>query len=334
MALREIIGQERALRILFGTLRRNRVPSAVLLSGDTGIGKMRTAVNYAKAVNCLSPVEDDCCDHCPSCRKTDAGVHPDVILLLPEEGEIKIDAIRRLEEVLSLRPFEGRRKVVIIDDADAMNLNAANAFLKTLEEPPSDSLILLIASNPDGLPDTIRSRCITIRLYPLSGEGCRKVLSGAVEDGALDAVLKLSMGRPGIALSRDLAGEREWFLKLLRSMEQGDAREVWEDKNAMKSWLDLATLFLRDRVVFAVTGNESDLLYGADPGRHIRGASRNAGGGEGSSAGEQPDRVLGAAFEAYRELLSLRSLLDFNLNKSISWNYVAQIMRSLMVHSY
>ncbi|MCC6346162.1 MAG: DNA polymerase III subunit delta' [Nitrospirales bacterium] len=332
MALRDIIGQEKALKILFGTLRRDRVPSTVLLSGDAGIGKMRSAVNYAKAVNCPSPVEDDCCDRCASCRKTDTGVHPDVATLLPEEGEIKIDAVRRLEEALSLKPFEGRRKVVIVDDADAMNLNAANAFLKTLEEPPRDSLILLVASNPDGLPDTIRSRCTTVRFYPLPDEECRRVLSGAVEAGALDAVLRLSMGRPGLALSRDLAAERAWFLKLLGSMVQGDAREVWEDKNAIKAWLDQAILFLRDRVVFSVTGSGSDLLYGADPASPLP-DSAPLGGRGGGSAGEQADRFLAADFDAYRQLLSLRGLLDFNLNKSISWNYVAQIMRALMAHS-
>ncbi|MFO0753100.1 MAG: DNA polymerase III subunit delta' [Thermodesulfovibrionales bacterium] len=331
MALLDIIGQEKALRILFGTLRRGRVPSAVLLSGDTGIGKMRAAVNYAKAVNCLSPVEDDCCDRCASCRKTDAGAHPDVITLLPEDGEIRIDAIRRLEEALSLKPFEGRRKVVIIDDADAMNLNAANAFLKTLEEPPRDSLLLLVASNPDGLPDTIRSRCTSVRFYPLSDEECRRVLSGAVEGGALDAVLRLSMGRPGLALSGDLAEERAWFLKLLHSMVQGDAREVWEDKNAMRSWLDQATLFLRDRVVFAVTGSGADLLFGEEPEGFLPAAVPGEGRG-GGPAGGQTDRLLRAAFEAYRQLLSLRALLDFNLNKSISWNYAAQIMRSLTAH--
>ncbi|HEX8947341.1 MAG TPA: DNA polymerase III subunit delta' [Dissulfurispiraceae bacterium] len=313
MALRGIIGQERALRIFFGTLRRNRVPSAVLISGDMGIGKRLAAMNYVKAINCLAPADFDCCDECPSCRKIDAGMHPDITVLLPEGDEIKIDSIRKVEEVLFLKPFEGRKKAVIIDDADEMNINAANAFLKTLEEPPPDSLIILITSNPDRLPDTIRSRCMGIRFYPLPLEGCRELVSGGVKAEDLELVLRLSMGRPGLALSDDFKAGREWFMRLLDTMLRGESREVWEDKAAMKSWLDMAFVFLRDMVVFAVTGDESALIY--------------PGAGKGAYKNVKPQAV----FEAWQNLQKLRGLLDFNLNKSISWNYVSAIMQGLKI---
>ena len=313
MALRDIIGQDRALRIFFGTLRRNRVPSAVLVSGDMGIGKRLAAMNYVKAINCLSPVDFDCCDECPSCRKIDAGMHPDITVLLPEGDEIKIDSIRKVEEVLFLKPFEGRKKAVIIDDADEMNINAANAFLKTLEEPPPDSLIILITSNPDRLPDTIRSRCMGVRFHPLPLEGCRKLVSGGVRAEDLELVLKLSMGRPGLALSDDFRAGREWFMGLLDAMLRGESRGVWEDKAAMKAWLDMAFVFLRDMVVFAVTGDESALIY--------------PGAGKGASKNIKPQAV----FEAWQNLQRLRGLLDFNLNKSISWNYVSAIMQGLKI---
>src|SRR5271157_277087 len=126
MALNDIAGQERALRILFGMLKRDRVPSAMLFSGDTGIGKRLAAVSFAKAVNCLEPAASDCCDICSSCRKIDAGTHPDITFTFPEKDEIKIDAIRKLEETLFLKPLEAGKKVAIVDDADAMNINAAN----------------------------------------------------------------------------------------------------------------------------------------------------------------------------------------------------------------
>ncbi len=300
------------MKIFFGTLRRDRVPSAMLLSGDMGVGKRLAALNYAKAVNCLNPVNFDCCDACASCRKIDAEMHPDITVLIPDGDEIKIDMIRKIEEVLFLKAFEGKKKVVIIDDAEAMNINAANAFLKTLEEPPSDSLILLISSNPDSLPDTIRSRCTTIRFYPLPLEGMKKVISREVSAEDMDFVLQLSMGRPGLALSGDFMGEREWFMKLLGNMRQGESKDVWADKNAIKAWLDLAFVLLRDMAVFKVTGNESDLIYG----RGERKIYENAN--------------LRALFDAYQGLLKIRGLLDFNLNKSISWNYVSQIMKMAM----
>ncbi len=299
------------MKIFFGTLKRDRVPSAMLLSGDMGVGKRLAALNYAKAVNCLDPVDSDCCDTCASCRKIDAEMHPDITVLIPDGDGIKIDMIRKIEEVLFLKAFEGRRKVVIIDDAEAMNINAANAFLKTLEEPPSDSLILLISSNPDSLPDTIRSRCTNIRFYPLPLEGMRKVISPEIREEDMDFVLRLSMGRPGLALAGDFMGEREWFMKLLANMRQGESKDIWADKNAMKAWLDLAFVLLRDMAVFKITGDESDLLYGR--GEHKMYGNAN----------------LRPLFDAYQGLLKIRGLLDFNLNKSISWNYVSAMMQSL-----
>ena len=256
MALNDIVGQEKALKILFGMLRRDRVPSALLFSGDTGIGKRLAAVNYAKAINCLEPADLDCCDTCVSCKKIDAATHPDVTLTFPEKGEIKIDAVRKLEGKLFWKALEGGKKIAIVDDADTMNINAANAFLKTLEEPPRDSLVILVSSNPDGLPDTIRSRCIAIRFYPLAHESFRKAVSGAVGQEYMDSVSNLSMGRPGLALASDFVKDMEWFTGLLGSMIHEGSKEAWTDKEAIRTWLDMAFIFLRDMVIFKITGNE------------------------------------------------------------------------------
>ncbi len=312
MALNDVVGQERALRILFGMLRRDRVPSALLFSGDTGIGKRLAAVNYAKAINCLEPVDFDCCDTCVSCKKIDAATHPDVTFTFPEKDEIKIDAVRKLEEKLFLKALEGRKKIAIVDDADTMNINAANAFLKTLEEPPHDSLLVLVSSNPDGLPDTIRSRCIAIRFYPLSHESFRKAVSGAVGQKHMDSASNLSMGRPGLALAGDFVKNMEWFMGLLGSMLHEEAKEAWADKDAIRTWLDMAFIFLRDMVIFKITGNESDMLYAKGDGTFRKKVDIN--------------EIL----DAYKSLQKLRGLLDFNLNKSITWNYVSNMMRTVM----
>jgi DNA polymerase-3 subunit delta' len=311
MALNDIVGQERALRILLGMLRRDRVPSALLFSGDTGIGKRLTAVNYAKAINCLEPANFDCCDTCASCKKIDAATHPDVTFAFPEKDEIKIDAVRKLEEKLFFKALEGRKKVAIVDDADTMNINAANAFLKTLEEPPRNSLVILVSSNPDGLPDTIRSRCIAIRFYPLSNESFRKVVSGGVGKEDMDSASNLSMGRPGLALAGDFVKDMEWFTGLLGSMIHEESKEAWADKEAIKTWLDMAFIFLRDLVIFKITGNESDMLY-AKGNRTFR---------------KKVD--INEILDIYKSLEKLRGLLDFNLNKAITWNYVSSMMRTL-----
>lgn len=195
MALIDVIGQEKAVNILLRTLQRERIPSSYLFSGESGIGKKFTAVNLAKILNCQSREQRakseestpslthqgggqgiDCCDECSSCKKIDAGVHPDFVFIEPESGQIRIEEIRAIDDTLSLKPFEGRWKIVIVDEAHMMNSYAANAFLKTLEEPPKESLIILISSNPDRLPDTIRSRCSRLNFTPLNNEACEKVI--------------------------------------------------------------------------------------------------------------------------------------------------------------
>ena len=190
-----------------------------------------------------------------------------------------------------------------------MNINAANAFLKTLEEPPQDSLIILVSSNPDGLPDTIRSRCIPIRFYPLSREAFRKTVSHSVGPERIGFVSNLSMGRPGLALSRDFVKDMEWFTGLLGSMVHKDSKDAWADKEAIRNWLDMAFIFLRDLVIYKTTGNESDLIYGK----------------ESISFSRKTD--IKKILDTYQSLQKMRALLDFNLNKSITWNYVSALMR-------
>ena len=319
MSLKNIIGQDKALRILFGTLSRDRVPSAMLFSGDMGIGKRLAALNFAKAVNCLGPVDYDCCDECVQCRKIDSGQHPDVASIASEGDEIKIDTIRKVEEAFSFRALEGRKKVVILDDADAMNINAANAFLKTLEEPPPDSLILLVSSNPDRLPATIRSRCVNVRFKPLPDSECRELVSKNIKTGGADIACRLAMGRPGLAISRDFLKENEWFMDVLDAMLRGETKSAWADKGEIKSWLDLSFVFLRDMAIALEFGAGSPGLLMVP-----------------EQAQEKPTLRTGAAglktiVEAYQGLQRFYGLLDFNLNKAISWNYVAMIMQNLKI---
>lgn len=327
MALKDVIGQEKALKILFGTLKRERVPSAFLFSGDSGIGKRTAALNYSKALNCLQPIDFDCCDSCMSCRKIDAGTHPDVHIITLENVEetlslekrksedknryeYPIDAVRKIEEFLYLSPNEGKRKVVVIDDAETMNSSAANAFLKTLEEPPPDSLIILVSSNPDALPDTIRSRCTNIRFHPLPVRQCRSILERHLNEESIERVSAIIMGRPGLALSLDILKESDNFFSLTSTMLGGEIKEGWADKSEIKKWLDYAMIFLRDTAVVLAVGGERE---------RILGSRLNFGAGAGI------DNII----ETYGKLQQLMGMLDFNLNKSITWNYAASIMRKL-----
>ena len=164
-----LVGQESTVTALRRALSRNRLPHALLLHGPGGIGKATCAGVLAQALNC--PVSDfaDACGRCPSCHKIARGLHPDVLWVGPQNGAIRLGQISPRknrdkeqpphEPIVSwvgYRPYEGKRRIVVIDDAHTMNQSAQNALLKTLEEPPPSSMLLLITPTPGSLLPTIR----------------------------------------------------------------------------------------------------------------------------------------------------------------------------------
>ena len=329
MSLAEIIGQEKAIGMLTGILERQRLANSYIFSGEPGIGKRLTALNFAKAINCQKSeatsgtgtpdsglsTRTDACDMCESCLKIKAGSHPDLLLISPEDRQIKIDEIRLIDEALSFKPFEGRKKIVIIDDADTMNIAAANAFLKTLEEPPEDSVIILISSRSDRLPATIRSRCSRVNFVTLSLETCKKVLRGKVPDEELEVLARLSMGKPRLALSSDLKEDITWFSGLLKGMLNAE-KDSWASREEMDRWFEQALIMMRDAAVFLITGDAARLVN-ADLRDYA------------SKMGKSTD--LQGIIEMYKELSLVKGLLMFNLNKSITWNYTASLLRKGLV---
>jgi DNA polymerase-3 subunit delta' len=163
MSFPDVIGHERPQALLQAAISRCRVAHAYLFQGEESIGKRLVATRFAQALNCESDRGPSACGACRSCRQIEAGTHPDVLLVRPDperaNPQIKIEQIRELEQQVIYRPLIGRIKCVLIDEADRLTLAAANALLKTLEEPPAHSLFLLITSRPSALPATIRSRC-------------------------------------------------------------------------------------------------------------------------------------------------------------------------------
>jgi DNA polymerase-3 subunit delta' len=269
-----IIGHERPIAVLKRALENGTLAHAYLFSGDSGVGKKLTAFALAAAVNCTGSSPAEGCGECPSCRKAAGQGHPDLHLIAAEGDEIKIDQIRQIQADLALKPFEGKKKILIIDGAESMNAASANAFLKTLEEPPGEALIVLIASMPQSLLPTIRSRCQEIKFLPLS----RPALAGALMErrgiSESDAwfLAALAQGSMGRAMGMDIEAEkasREELSRLLSGLSAltpvqvlAQTEAVSKDRERFERLLDIGVEWLRDAIVLHETGNEKLLVYG------------------------------------------------------------------------
>lgn len=238
---------------LMEAIDQDRVAHALLIRGVPGIGKTRLATDYARRLLCQKPQSGKACGQCTSCHLFDAGTHPDFLMLAPEEAgkAIKVDAIRQMTLEIALTPQYAGYRVVIIDQADALNGNAANALLKSLEEPPNGTVIVLVTDRPQQLPATIRSRCRNLSISPIQTDMALQWLNqqGFVEDAA--ALLSTAAGCPLRAASLEgsevLKKRLERFDELMAvffaARDPLDVAEIWSTKLVdmdliwMASWL-------------------------------------------------------------------------------------------------
>jgi DNA polymerase-3 subunit delta' len=204
----DFIGHERAIDIIVQTIKSDKIPQAWLFAGPKGIGKATLAYRFARTLLAgnhangenlyLSP--DD-----PTFTKIANNSHSDLLVIEALEGEdtIKIDEIRNINKLFRLTASQTKNRIVIIDSADDMNVNAANALLKMLEEPPHKAIIILITHNIGRLLPTVRSRCRTLNMHALSSEQARKILKQNISDvlvEELDSLTYLANGSPGLAI--------------------------------------------------------------------------------------------------------------------------------------
>ncbi|MCI0399562.1 MAG: DNA polymerase III subunit delta' [Chloroflexi bacterium] len=284
-----IIGHEWAVGLLQNAIEHDRLGHAYLFTGPAQVGKTTLARTFAQALNCAAEaISDRPCGRCRSCTLIAANRHPDVRLVLGEVSgrgklTIKIDQIRELQQALSLTATEGRYKVAILKQFDAANLSAANAFLKTLEEPPRNVVLLLTAADADTLLPTIVSRCRTIGLRPLAVTTIEAALQqrwGAAPEQAR-LLAHLADGRLGWASQslqeKALLAERESQLVLLRDVlaEKRTGRFHLADRLARKpedlppmlrTWLT----WWRDAVLLAWSSEASNPLTNLDQAEILR----------------------------------------------------------------
>lgn len=224
----KIVGHEWAVEMLASAIQNDRIGHAYLITGPVQVGKTTLAITFAMALNCLSEGARPC-GRCRPCTLIAAQRHPDVSMVAPEissrgKKTIKIDTMRDLQRKLQLAAVEARHKVGIITEFDATNTNAANAFLKTLEEPPGDTILILTATEADALLDTIKSRCRVVAIRPIPTQQIQQALVTRWRVSAEQAHLlaHLANGRFGWAVnaSQDptLIQQRLDQLSLLREI--------------------------------------------------------------------------------------------------------------------
>ena len=170
MSFKDIPNQEIAKRILKSAIRENKVHHSYLFFGPAGSGKKNTALEFIKALNCIDRKEEEPCNSCPSCRKTSKNIHPDVMYISPSGAKqvIGIGTIREVGHFVQLKSFEAKYKAVLIERPERFTKEAGNSFLKTLEEPPRDVVIILLTAFPEKILATIASRCQKVKFFALN----------------------------------------------------------------------------------------------------------------------------------------------------------------------
>ena len=272
MSFRDIISHEREIELLKSGLRSGKLSHAYIFSGVEGIGKRLTALTLAKAVNCENPSEYDSCDRCDSCMKIEKGIHPDVRIIEAEGRYIRGELIRGIKKDVYLKPFEGRKKFYIIDSAEKMNVFAANSLLKILEEPPRDTVLILVTSKIDSLLPTILSRCQKVYFNPVRKEELEKFLTerGNIKEESSALASEIALGSINRALFFDpeLIEEYRKFIHLMNRGRIDRMKGVFEFINQLAPkgrerigrLLYLLRLWIRDIIIFKELGKREHII--------------------------------------------------------------------------
>lgn len=298
-AFQDIIGQEKAISFLKTVIQSGKMPHAYLFTGIPGVGKTTTALALAQAVNCEQPVGYQGCRVCRTCRQIEHGNFPDLATVEPEGQNIKIEQIREINRNLSYKPISGKYRVIIIQQAETLTLEASNSFLKTLEEPPADNILILNVIEPRDLLSTIVSRCQRIGFRPLSAPVISAYLTKehGIDEEKADLLAKIaegSLGRAQILVENDFLEKRLEFIeevvrlqskgiraeKLLEmaedysSMDQRGGSAINRQTSYLSQLLGVWKSWYRDLILLKVHGPR-DLLINVDFSNKLKEISRN-----------------------------------------------------------
>ena len=321
MSFKDILAQPVAVDSLRRALASDKLSGPYLFWGPEGVGKRFAARELAKAINCETE-KGDACDRCSSCQKMERGSHPDLLWIEPkgQMSQIPIEAIRELKKEIALRPWEGRRRVVVLAEAERATEEAQNAFLKMLEETPFGSLILLTSVKSEEILPTVLSRCKVLRFGLIPSETIQHVLKkeGGLSAEAALPLAKLCHGSLGKAklMKEDFLEEKSEILShfLERALHVDEEKEFFEDKASVLTALELLTTWYRD-LWMVKEGSPQKLLFHEDRLPELR-----------EESSRWTERFLE---EALAELLLARERLDQHVNARLLLYTLSRKLRAL-----
>ena len=275
LGFRDVIGHEHLIEHLQSAIAMGKVSQAYIFDGEKGSGKNFLADRFAAALQCSADGEKPC-GTCTSCKQAEGRNHPDIIRITHEKpNTISVDDIRQqLCSDVMIKPYKGPYKIYIVDEAEKLNVQAQNALLKTIEEPPAYAVIILLTTNSESFLPTILSRCVTLHLKPAKDSVVRRYLMEQVKipDYQADICVAFAQGNIGkarrLALSEEFGQMKEHVIHLVKYIQEMDISElifgmhkITEFKTDISDYLDLLMVWYRDVLLYKATWNPSSIVF-------------------------------------------------------------------------
>lgn len=281
MESEKILGQNHILKHFENAIKMNKISHAYIINGEKGSGKMSLALSFAKALQCEGDersITGRSCGRCKSCKQTESRNQPDIKFVTHEKSGIGVDEIRaQLNEDIEIKPYRSKYKIYIIDESEKMTVQAQNALLKTIEEPPEYAIIILLTTNADTFLQTILSRCVLLNIRPVKEDIIKKNLMSEYGIGSYEAKIAAAFanGNPGkavsLATSEDFKDLKQQVVGTLVSLDKGGMdiigqkiKEAGEVKKQIEDYFNLMRIWFRDVLLYKAVEDNDRLIFQDD----------------------------------------------------------------------
>lgn len=269
----DVVGQKQLTDNLRSALKYNKISHAYLIQGERLSGKMMIADIFARALQCENAEGEKPCNQCRSCKQAMNRNHPDILYVEHEKPNvISVDNIRQqINGDIAIKPYSGAHKIYIVDEAEKMNVQAQNALLKTLEEPPEYAVILLLATRVEAMLQTILSRCVVLNTRPVHEDMIKEYLMRRVQVPDYRAAICASFARGNVGRAAELASDEQFdhmkssvigTMKNISDMEinkiAAETKKIVEEKFDVDDYLDLCFIWYRDVLLYKACGIYGD----------------------------------------------------------------------------